>query len=298
MLSVVDYPDRGYGGKNTYRGNCSPKLIEDLIDQYQMKNLNDFMCGSGTTEDVCSRRGIETHCFDLNRGYDMIDMDIPVRSENIFWHPPYDDIIVYSDEMYCADDVIQRYGFDPRVNDLSRCNGWNDFVKKMNYCMNKQFASLEKGGRMFVLMGDIKKKGKLYSMLCDIAKPGTLEQILIKTQHNCMSYNRKYNGRFIPIVHEYLLVVRKDTALLYPICMTAYHTFDIRDSMSATWRDVVASVLEDAGTLKLQEIYLKISGHKKCKSNTHWKEKVRQTLQKYDDFISSERGVWEIKKFA
>ena len=298
MLSVVDYPDRGYGGKNTYRGNCSPKLIEDLIDQYQMKNLNDFMCGSGTTEDVCSRRGIETHCFDLNRGYDMIDMDIQVRSENIFWHPPYDDIIVYSDEMYCADDVIQRYGFDPRVNDLSRCNGWNDFVKKMNYCMNKQFASLEKGGRMFVLMGDIKKKGKLYSMLCDIAKPGTLEQILIKTQHNCMSYNRKYNGRFIPIVHEYLLVVRKDTALLYPICMTAYHTFDIRDSMSATWRDVVASVLEDAGTLKLQEIYLKISGHKKCKSNTHWKEKVRQTLQKYDDFISSERGVWKIKKFA
>lgn len=36
MLSVVDYPDRGYGGKNTYRGNCSPKLIEDLIDQYQI----------------------------------------------------------------------------------------------------------------------------------------------------------------------------------------------------------------------------------------------------------------------
>lgn len=295
MLSVVDYPDRGYGGKNTYRGNCSPKLIEDLIDQYQMKNLNDFMCGSGTTEDVCSRRGIETHCFDLNRGYDMIDMDIPVRSENIFWHPPYDDIIVYSDEMYRADDVIQRYGFDPRMNDLSRCNGWNDFLKKLNYCMNKQFASLEKGGRMFVLMGDIKKKGKLYSMLCDIAKPGTLEQILIKTQHNCMSYNRKYNGRFIPIVHEYLLVVRKDTALLYPICMTAHHTFDIRDSMSATWRDVVASVLEDAGALKLQDIYLKISGHKKCKSNTHWKEKVRQTLQKYDDFTSSERGVWKIK---
>lgn len=260
-----------------------------------MKNLNDFMCGSGTTEDVCSRRGIETHCFDLNRGYDMIDMDIPVRSENIFWHPPYDDIIVYSDEMYRADDVIQRYGFDPRMNDLSRCNGWNDFLKKLNYCMNKQFASLEKGGRMFVLMGDIKKKGKLYSMLCDIAKPGTLEQILIKTQHNCMSYNRKYNGRFIPIVHEYLLVVRKDTALLYPICMTAYHTFDIRDSMSATWRDVVASVLEDAGALKLQDIYLKISGHKKCKSNTHWKEKVRQTLQKYDDFTSSERGVWKIK---
>ena len=294
MLSVVDYPERGTGGKYNYRGNCSPKLIEDLIKQYSITNLNDFMCGSGTTEDVCIRQGIETHCLDLNRGYDMMDMEIPVRSENIFWHPPYADIIVYSDEMYRAEDIIKKFGFDPRTNDLSRCSGWKEFVSKLNYCMNKQFASLEKGGRMFVLLGDIKKKGKLYSMLCDIAKPGTLEQIIIKTQHNCMSYNRKYNGNFIPIVHEYLMVIRKDTALFYPIGMTSYHLFDMRDSKAVTWRDVLASIMEDEGALHLSEIYRKMEGHKKCEINPHWKEKIRQTLQLHDEFQSCQRGIWKL----
>lgn len=292
MLSVVSYPERGKGGRNDYRGNCSPKMIEDIIDQYGIQNLNDYMCGSGTTEDVCIQRGIETHCYDLNRGFDMMTMDIPERPENIFWHPPYDDIIVYSDKMYKADDIIQKYGFDPRINDLSRCNGWEDFVKKMNYCVNKQFASLEKGGRMFVLMGDIKKKGKLYSMLCDIAKPGTLEQIIIKAQHNCVSYNRSYNGRFVPIVHEYLMVIRKDSSMIYRIGMNQYYEFDMRNSKSATWRDVLAAVLEDSGELSLSDIYAKIEGHKKCKSNPHWKDKIRQTLQEYNNFTSTRRGVW------
>lgn len=294
MLSIVDYPERGVGGKRNYRGNCSPKLIEDIISQYRLKSLNDFMCGSGTTQDVCIQRGISSYCLDLNCGYDMLNMDLPVRSENIFWHPPYDDIIVYSDHMYSASDIIQKYGFDPRTNDLSRCRNWEDFVKKMNYCMNKQFASLEKGGRMFVLMGDIKKKGKLYSMLCDIAKPGTLEQIIIKTQHHCASDQRIYHGRFVPIVHEYLMVVRKDAALFYTIGLTTYHTFDMRDSQAATWRDVVASILEDKGAMPLSEIYEQMEGHKKCDHNMHWKEKIRQTLQIYDIFQSSERGIWQI----
>lgn len=292
MLSVVSYPERGIGGNNMYRGNCSPKLIEDIISQFKLTSLSDFMVGSGTTEDVCKRMGISGGYYDLNRGYDMINMDMPERPENIFWHPPYDNIVVYSDKMYSANDIINQYGFDPRINDLSRCNGWKDFVEKMNYCMNKQFSSLEKGGRMFVLMGDIKKRGKLYSMLCDIAKPGTLEQIVIKMQHNCVSDRRMYSGNFIPIVHEYLMIVRKDSSLIYPIKLTAQFPFDMRESLSTTWRDVVAAALEDHGEMTLSEIYGLIDGHKKCKTNIHWKEKIRQTLQKYDDFVSSSRGIW------
>ena len=146
---------------------------------------------------------------------------------------------------------------------------------------------------MFVLMGDIKKKGKLYSMLCDIAKPGTLEQIIIKMQHNCVSYNRQYSGKFVPIVHEYLMVVKKDSAMIYEIALPQHLAFDMRDSLSATWRDVVASVLEDCGALSLAEIYAKVDGHRKCQNNPHWKEKIRQVLQTYDEFISPKRGVWK-----
>lgn len=31
LTSIVSYPERGTGGNNRYRGNCSPKLIEDAF---------------------------------------------------------------------------------------------------------------------------------------------------------------------------------------------------------------------------------------------------------------------------
>lgn len=296
MKSVVSYPDRDNRyGNNKYRGNCSGKLIEDLVEQYKIHQLSDYMVGGGTTEDVCRALHVPGKFLDLNRGFDMMTMDIPDRPENIFWHPPYGGMIIYSDKMYKADDIISKYGFDPRKNDLSRAKDWDDFVQKMNYCMLKQFSSLEKGGRMFVLMGDWKQKGKLYSMLCDIAKPGTLEQIIIKMQHNCMSDSNTYSNRnFVPICHEYVMVVRKDAAVIIPVSVARKTEMDMRDTISATWRDVVAAVLEDAHReMTLTEIYGQIEGHKKCQNNPHWKDKVRQVLQMYPQFQSVKVGVWK-----
>lgn len=297
MKSVVSYPERGNQyGNNRYRGNCSGLLIEDLISQYKIKQLSDYMVGGGTTEDVCNEMNVPGTFLDLNRGFDMMTMEIPDRPENIFWHPPYGGMIVYSDKMYKATDIIEKYGFDPRLNDLSRAKNWDDFVQKMNYCMLKQFSSLEKGGRMFVLMGDWKQKGKLYSMLCDIAKPGTLEQIIIKMQHNCVSDRSVYtNTNFVPICHEYVMVVRKDAAVLIPVSITKKTEMDMRDTLSATWRNVIAAVLEDAHReMSLQELYSKIDGHKKCHSNPHWKDKVRQVLQMYPEFENVGIGVWKV----
>lgn len=293
MKSVVSYPDRGEGGSNQYRGNCSPKLIEDIIDQYGVRYLSDYMVGSGTTEDVCRKLNVPGTFLDLNRGFDMMSSDIPDRPGNVFWHPPYDSIITYSDVMYSASEILDRYGFDPRTNDLSRCKNWEEFVQKMNYCCLKQFTAMEKGGRMFILMGDIKKRGKLYSMLLDIAKPGTVEQIIIKTQHNCVSDRRSYSGKFVPIMHEYLLVLRKDAPLIFDVSMNRTVSCDVRDCKGSTWRDIVASVLEDAGgPLPLSAIYEKIDGHKRCQTNKAWKDKIRQTLQINACFRSTERGVW------
>lgn len=294
MNSVVSYPVRGEGGRNSYRGNCSPKLIEDLIQQYGLRYLSDYMVGSGTTEDVCKRMGVPGVFLDLNRGFDLIDMDIPDRPGNVFWHPPYGDMIVYSDKQYSAQQVLDRYGIDPRKHDLSRCGSWEEFVEMMNYCCVKQFAAMEKGGRMFVLMGDMKRKGRLYSMISDIAKPGTLEQIIIKMQNNCVSDRTNYSGRFVPIVHEYLLVLRKDAALLFNVSLPRNHEFDMRDSKVGTWRDVLAACMADHGPLHLEDIYRMMDGHKKTKQNPHWQAKVRQTLQMHPCFHSDARGVWAL----
>lgn len=295
MLSIVSYPERGDDGRNSYRGNCSGKIIEDLIGQYKVKEICDYMCGSGTTEDVANRLGIPSHCYDLNRGFDVMTMDLPERSSFTFWHPPYHDMIVYSGEQYSAEEVMQKYGFDPRISDLSRCKDWDEFVDRMNFCCMKMYNALEKGGRLAVLMGDYKQKGRLYSMLSDIAKPG-LEQIIIKAQHNCMSYGKKYsNNNFVPIVHEYLMVLKKANALIYEFRLPRKVRLDIRDmGASATWCDVIYGIMSEHGKkLSLADLYAMIDGHKKAVNNPNWQAKVRQTLQMHPDLFSHvERGVW------
>ena len=298
LTSIVSYPERGEGGNNRYRGNCSPKLIEDLIGFFKPTEICDYMCGSGTTKAAADKCGIQSKLYDLHSGFDIMNSDIKERPEFIFWHPPYWDIIKYSDVMYKASDVQNRYGYDPRKLDLSRIPNWEQFVEAMNYAMMKQFASLEKGGRMAVLMGDIKKRGKLYSMLAEIIKPGTLENIIIKAQHNCFSDNTQYSGSFIPILHEYVMIVRKDTPLLVPVIVAKEIKADIRDMAGATWRDVVAAVLEECTeAVTLNYIYEQIEPHKKAQNNKHWREKIRQTLQiNPNHFHHTDRGMWVLRR--
>ena len=298
LTSIVSYPERGEGGNNRYRGNCSPKLIEDLIGFFRPNEICDYMCGSGTTKAAADKCGIQSRIYDLHSGFDIMNSEIKERPEFIFWHPPYWDIIKYSDVMYKASDVQARYGYDPRKLDLSRIPNWEQFVEAMNYAMMKQFASLEKGGRMAVLMGDIKKRGKLYSMLAEIIKPGTLENIIIKAQHNCFSDNTQYSGSFIPILHEYVMIVRKDTPLLVPVIVAKEIKADIRDMAGTTWRDVVAAVLEECTeAVTLTYLYEQIEPHKKAQNNKHWREKIRQTLQiNPNHFHHTDRGMWVLKR--
>jgi hypothetical protein len=298
LTSIVSYLERGEGGNNRYRGNCSPKLIEDLIGFFKPSEICDYMCGSGTTKAAADKCGIQSKLYDLHSGFDIMNSDIKERPEFIFWHPPYWDIIKYSDVMYKASDVQARYGYDPRKLDLSRIPNWEQFVEAMNYAMMKQFASLEKGGRMAVLMGDIKKRGKLYSMLSEIIKPGTLENIIIKAQHNCFSDNTQYSGSFIPNLHEYVMIVRKDTPLLVPVIVAKEIKADIRDMAGATWRDVVAAVLEECTeAVTLTYLYEQIESHKKAKNNKHWREKIRQTLQINPNYFHhTDRGMWVLRR--
>lgn len=302
MQSIVSYPDRGSYGRNTYRGNCSGKLIEDIINQYKLRGLSDFMVGSGTTEDVVRETGLRGTFADLNRGFDMMSMDVPERAENIFWHPPYHDMVVYSDSQYKAADVERATGLSADIilaDDLSRCASWEEFVKKMNHCMLKQFAALEKGGRMFTLVGDMKRRGKLFSMILDLVKPGTVENIIIKAQHNCWSERQSYSGTFVPIVHEYLLVTRKDTGLIVPVSYGMRAEYDMRRFGSQSWRDLVFSIIqENGGQMSLQELYDAVKDSAKAKANQHWQEKVRQTVQDIKHFIRTERGCYALATVA
>ena len=79
LTSIVSYPERGQGGNNRYRGNCSPKLIEDLIRFFKPHEICDYMCGSGTSRDAANAMKIKSHIYDLHNGFDIMNSDIEER---------------------------------------------------------------------------------------------------------------------------------------------------------------------------------------------------------------------------
>lgn len=288
MKSVVSYPERGQYGNSKYRGNATGKLIIDLQQVYKFNSVSDYMSGSFTTQDVGRDLGITTNCYDLNSGFDLITQDIPERNEFIYWHPPYWDIIKYSGYMY---------GDRPLKNDLSHIADYDKFIRAINYCLYKQYVSLENGGRMAILMADVKKKGKLYSMLLDMDKVGTLEQIVIKEQINCMSDNKQYsNNNFIRIAHEYCLILKKELPLMFDFTTIKKGTVDLRNCTNITWKDLIASIMESiGGIIELSIIYDRLKGYKKTSNNSDWKAKVRQTLQIYPKvFKNISKGQWSL----
>lgn len=298
--TIFSTPKRGEGGKSSYRGNCCPQIIEAFINQYNMHYLSDYAIGGGTTKDVCERLGVKGTWTDLRLGFDLMVNDIPDNPENIFYHPAYWNMngkIIYSDTQYSWEEVKDKYGYDPRNTDLSQAPTWEKFVSMLNFTVLKQFAALEAGGRMGILMGDIKSKGMLHSMLFEIAKPGIVESVVIKQQHNCWS-NRavNYTGSFIPTDHEYFLILRKESPYILDFQMTRNVKLDVRDSVDTPWKDVIVAVLEHLGNnATLEQIYEQLEGHRKTGRNVNWKAKTRQTLQYLRDSgiaVSSERGMW------
>ncbi|WP_157049109.1 hypothetical protein [Syntrophomonas palmitatica] len=294
MKSVVSYPERGEGGNNKYRGNCSPRLLEDLFGFYRPKKVFDPMCGSGTTHDVCLKLGIDHDVLDLNPqygGWDALRDEIPGVYDMIFWHPPYADIIKYSGYMWGR----------PDQRDLSQIplSKYPEFIKRINFIQKKLFTSLSRGGRIAILVGDIKKNGRLYSMQRDMAWIGTPEQVVIKAQHNCWSDQVNYSGKFIPIVHEYLLIFRKDDCIVLPCTVSVQTEINWKKEERLSWRTAVRLALEGlGGKADLHKLYKELESFAATKKHSDPQAKVRQVLQTKPEFYSIDRGVWGLKQVA
>lgn len=290
MKSIVSYENRNNKyGNNKYRGNCTGELIKDLIKYYEPKKVFDPMVGSGTTKDVCEELQVDYICRDLNPtwgGWNALEDEVEESSDLIFWHPPYDDIIQYSGVMWG----------EPDYRDLSRCKNYNEFIRKINKVQAKLVTSLRKNGRIAILVGDIKKKGVLYSIQKDMAWYGTPEQVIIKAQHNCWSDTIDYKGKFIPIVHEYLLIFKRDSCYNIPIKTVHSINIDLRTRVNQTWKDVVFAAMERlGGKATLQQLYREIQFHSKTKVNLNWKEQIRKVVQIYKDFVRIAKGVYQLE---
>ncbi|MGG2197537.1 DNA modification methylase [Paenibacillus validus] len=203
MKSVISYPNRGKWGQATYRGNCSGFVIKDLLEFYKPRSFLEVFAGGGTGYEVAKELGYtESIHLDLHPewgGWNALKDDVPIQSDLIFCHPPYFDMIIYSGEVWG----------DAHNDDLSRARNYEDFIAKLNVVHQKLFTSLRDGGRLATLIGDCRKSGRYFSIIKDMEYFGNLESHIIKVQHNSQSMRREYRGKFIPIMHEHLLIFRK-----------------------------------------------------------------------------------------
>lgn len=286
----MDYQNRGKWGNSSYRGNCSGHVIKDLLSHFKPKQFLEVFAGSGTGLEVAKELGyINSIHLDLRPefgSWNALKDEIPSGSDFVFSHPAYHDIIKYSGS---------QWGTEGHPDDLSRCPSYEDFIAKLNIVNAKIYASLQNGGRHATLIGDVRKKGHYYSIMKDMAFIGDLESHIIKTQHNTVSGRKQYNGNFIPILHEHLLIFKKNQVWNVSVKVTKTYLQDLKTSLQPTWRDLVQAAVEElGGRASLKEIYQALEGAEKSKQNQHWKEKVRQVLQLHQNFYSQERGTWEL----
>lgn len=292
LTSVVSYPDRGRWGSAAYRGNCSGYLIRDLLQHFRPASFLEIFAGGGTGRDVARDLGYEGSVhLDLNPawgGWNALTDEIPVGPEFTFLHPPYHSVIPYSGV---------EWGDEPHPDDLSRCQSYAEFLAKLDVVHAKVFSSLRRGGRMAVLVGDVRRNGELFSLQRDLSWFGKPEALIIKLQHNTASSRRNYRGRFVAIEHETVLVFRKDDWWLIPVRSVTTREFDLRQSRRPTWRDLVQAALGDlGGEASLARLYDSLSETDHAARNPHWREKIRQTLQLCDEFepVPGPRGHWRL----
>lgn len=204
LTSVVSYPQRDRRfGRNSYRGNCDGRLLLSLIRQYKPRRIADPTLGSGTSKDVSNfvrSKGYEHDFFgaDLKEGFDLLTDPVP-SSELVFAHFPYWDIIKYSD--------------DPR--DLSASQDFSTFAGLMKSAIAHLAESLVTGGRLAVLIGDVRKKGVYYPLVRHVLDKDNcnglkLRSVIVKLQHNVKSGSKRYGRLEDPrILHEYLVLFKK-----------------------------------------------------------------------------------------
>lgn len=203
MTSVVSYPNRcQLWGDSRYRGNCDGRLFKNLVLRYRARRVADPMLGSGTTRDVVTglnrykKNGIEYWGGDLREGFDLTQQALPGRFDLVWIHPPYWNIVRYSEQSA----------------DLSACGRYEQFRELLILCLKRCYEALEPGGRLAVLIGDVRRNGQYTAIIKDVLNfpHGELRSIIIKVQHNCTS-DRKAYGKMedVPIRHEYCCVFKK-----------------------------------------------------------------------------------------
>ena len=232
MTSHWSFPKRGDWATHDakWRGNWSPYSPRNVILRYSQEGdlVLDQFAGGGTTlveAKLLNRNiiGVDVNDVALERCREKIDFEHEgangkvslykgdarkldfIEDESIdliCTHPPYADIIQYSEDI---------------ENDLSHLN-MKAFLPEIHKVAEEAYRVLKKDKFCAVLMGDTRKNGMVQPLAFETMTMFRLagfklKEIIIKEQHNCQATGYwktnsvKYN--FLLLAHEYLFVFKK-----------------------------------------------------------------------------------------
>lgn len=232
MTTVWSFPVRGdwatHDGK--WRGNWSPYIPRNVLLRYSKPGdlVLDQFAGGGTTLVEAKLLGRDCIGVDVNpEAIDRCLMKLAFEHEGatgkvtvrrgdarnldfigdesvdlVCTHPPYADIIKYSEDIDA---------------DLSRL-AVKRFLPEMKAVAAESLRVLKKGKICAILMGDMRKNGHVIPLGFQVLQifTGTgfrMREIIIKEQHNCRATgfwkanSIRYN--FFLLAHEYLFVMEK-----------------------------------------------------------------------------------------
>lgn len=232
MTTHWSFPKRGDWATHDakWRGNWSPYIPRNIMLRYSKEGdtVLDQFVGGGTTlveAKLLNRNaiGVDINYAALERSKEKIDFDCANSSSEITirrgdarnldfisdssidlicTHPPYADIIKYSEDV---------------EGDLSRLK-IPDFLTEMKAVADECYRVLKKDKVCAILMGDTRIKGFMHPLAFETMRVFEdsglkLKEIIIKEQHNCKATGYwktssvKFN--FLLIAHEYLFVFKK-----------------------------------------------------------------------------------------
>jgi DNA modification methylase len=218
-----------------YRGNWSPYIPRNIILRYSNEGdtVLDYFCGGGTTAVECKLLNrnfigidINPNAIELtkqNINFDEADLftsgkhskldlmvgdarDLSFIDSNsidlICSHPPYADIINYTEE---------------NPSDLSHYP-IEKFLIEIEKVANESYRVLKENHYCSILIGDMRKNKNVVTLgfqtIQRFLDAGfEIKELIIKRQHNCKTsgfwYKNSIKYNFLLLAHEYLVVFKK-----------------------------------------------------------------------------------------
>lgn len=234
MTTMWSFPKRGSWATHDakWRGNWSPYIPRNIILRYSKEGdlVLDQFAGGGTTlvEAKLLNRdiiGVDVNDTALERCSEKVNFKRECATGNvqickgdarnldflsdesidlICTHPPYADIIHYSENMEIPDDLSNF--------------GVADFLEEMKEVASECYRVLKKEKFCAILMGDTRKKGHVIPMSFDVMRifenvGFKTKEIIMKEQHNCKATGfwktNSVKHNFLLLAHEYLFIFRK-----------------------------------------------------------------------------------------